>query len=862
MPSPTPSQTSSLPELEDEPQPTNRGQSTAPKARPKPKKFTNAQKTYLNSYLDKFLAECSCLDKTGTGPCKVKGNKGAKKTWVERKVIPGFIKEFQLAGRDGPELKALSDKIYRWYVNKHKDIASPTDAKPASKDRKPKAKSAFALFVEDHADEIKNYHSIKKEMYDKLDQEAQLVYQAHADASKETLKQKPDTNTIYKNQQEIVEHTGEALRSLTSFNWGGHRQVVYWVVGAYLNENDVTIPPHGVKMESFTKKIPDNVYSEHIRGPFLSHVKASIMTADRTKATAAGITFDEDEFPILPVIDVDTQPPKVVLRTLTQYLKCVWESVVTQAYAHVPVPWASLHTIASDHTTSLDLQSIPKKQLYNLYDNIHEQQKEGKRGVDLNPSTEFLNTLVSVGPQSDGDIEEIADPKKLTQVTSGAGAAELGEIDVDDGKVLNINTGSRRDNDCAPANPTFDMVPIGPVAQFACCASQADDKLDSKLKPAQPINEMVHQAPGSDIPSKAESSDNFERGGTDDGIEWLGVGIVDDTESRGAVAAANNNKCGSAKVIDEMRSSPLSNLSSSDDENPSIKGNDNLEDHATTMDITHDDEQKAAYRRHSPEVIAGTGAWKRFAFTNEPPKYASAPYPSTRRPKHHVQLKKSENATLPIVVVCVTKAQVDNVHKLNILTKGKLSKLASGLPRIRGFLNSLEDVDVTLLVHSSDRWDYGHLADDAPGVSAYQQHRKFADIVSTVVWLLACGERDVLIQNGLTDYLPPTDQRILFDTPNTAVRNLNLNIIYLSDDEDEVEKDLPQAQGSSSSITAPPIIDLVTPPNGAYSSPLLRPFLPHFLHPPVSASAAVASKSKTARKNAASGLSATAKART
>ncbi|KAJ2920759.1 hypothetical protein H1R20_g16334, partial [Candolleomyces eurysporus] len=160
--------------------------------------------------------------------------------------------------------------------------------------------------------------------------------------------------------------------------------------------------------------------------------------------------------------------------------------------------------------------------------------------------------------------------------------------------------------------------------------------------------------------------------------------------------------------------------------------------------------------------------------------------PGYQGPKLSVQLKKSENATLPVVVVCVTKAQADDVHKLNILTKGKLSKMALGLPRIQGFLNSLEDVDVTLLARSSNRCD----------------------------------------------------------------------------DDDEVEKELPQAQGSSSNITAPPIIDLVTPPNGAYSSPLLRPFLPHFLHPPVSASAAVASKSKATRKNAASGPSAPAKART
>jgi hypothetical protein len=35
-----------------------------------------------------------------------------------------------------------------------------------------------------------------------------------------------------------VDHTGEALRSLTGFDWGGHGQVVYWVIGAFLNRNE------------------------------------------------------------------------------------------------------------------------------------------------------------------------------------------------------------------------------------------------------------------------------------------------------------------------------------------------------------------------------------------------------------------------------------------------------------------------------------------------------------------------------------------------------------------------------------------------------------------------------------------------
>ncbi|KAJ2922073.1 hypothetical protein H1R20_g15023, partial [Candolleomyces eurysporus] len=669
MPSSASDRASSSPELE-ELQPANNGQSTAPRPRPKPTKFTNAQKTYLNSHLDVFLAECAHLDKTGAGPCKVKGNKGAKKAWVERKVIPGFVKTFQLAGSDGPELSALSSKIYRWYVNKHKDLVNTTEAKPAKKDPKLKAKSASALFAKDHASEIRararekghtssggylrNYHSVKKEMYDQLDQKDQLAYQTRADASKEALKQKPDASTIYENQRDVVERTGEALQSLTGFDWGGHGQVAYWVVGAYLDENErwktfKYIPSFILQMEPFTKKIPDEVYSDHIRSPFLSHVKASIKTTNRTKATAAGITFDEGGFPVLSGIDIDAQPPKALLRTLTQYIKCVWESVLPQAYTHVPVPWGSLHTISNDHVASLDLRLLPKKHLYDLYDSIHERQKQGTHGIDLAPSIEFLKTLVSAEPQSDNDIEEIADPKKVARADSNTSLANVGD------KVLNGNTAPRSatpgDNDHASVDPTFDVIPVGAIAQFRHCTTPDDDKLDR------------HHAQAAPSPSTSNDSrslgDEEEWGGAgiDDGEEWLGAGIAGDfgIDNNGfGDAEVDNEKLAGAldqsEAGDTINDDTLSSLSSLDDND--------LEDQATIMSnekvgtkrkshradessrqrskrstrLPKDEtlappprrstrQQSAGADQHSElnpdrlEVITGTGAWKRFTFT-------------------------------------------------------------------------------------------------------------------------------------------------------------------------------------------------------------------------------------------------------
>jgi hypothetical protein len=93
---------------EDSTPPGNSTKKNNSSAHAKPQKFTEDQKAYLESYADAFLAVCSHLDKTGAGPRKVKGNKGSKKDWVERQVIPGFITKFQLAGSGGPSLSGLS----------------------------------------------------------------------------------------------------------------------------------------------------------------------------------------------------------------------------------------------------------------------------------------------------------------------------------------------------------------------------------------------------------------------------------------------------------------------------------------------------------------------------------------------------------------------------------------------------------------------------------------------------------------------------------------------------------------------------------------------------------------------------------
>jgi hypothetical protein len=87
--------------------------------------------------------------------------------------------------------------------------------------------------------------------------------------------------------------------------------------------------------------------------------------------------------------------------------------------------------------SSLDLQSISTQHLYDIYDTIHERQKQGKHGIDLNPTEDFLNALVDADSQTDDDdIDEIPDPKKVTRSSLKSG----GGVDHPKGNDLEGNT--------------------------------------------------------------------------------------------------------------------------------------------------------------------------------------------------------------------------------------------------------------------------------------------------------------------------------------------------------------------------------------------------------------------------------------
>jgi len=62
---------------------------------------------YLKKQLESYQAFFNDLSARGTGVKGVKNVKGEKSEWIIANIIPGFVKEFDLDGDDGPNLASV-----------------------------------------------------------------------------------------------------------------------------------------------------------------------------------------------------------------------------------------------------------------------------------------------------------------------------------------------------------------------------------------------------------------------------------------------------------------------------------------------------------------------------------------------------------------------------------------------------------------------------------------------------------------------------------------------------------------------------------------------------------------------------------
>ena len=96
------------------------------------------------------------------------------------------------------------------------------------------------------------YHQIRDEMYDTADDETREKYEEEAKVSTRKL-MVILSNQIYmseifvsmlycvitlsRSQKDITANTGLALKKLCGWDWGGHGDTIFFVLGAYRDEN-------------------------------------------------------------------------------------------------------------------------------------------------------------------------------------------------------------------------------------------------------------------------------------------------------------------------------------------------------------------------------------------------------------------------------------------------------------------------------------------------------------------------------------------------------------------------------------------------------------------------------------------------
>ncbi|KAG6818326.1 hypothetical protein H0H93_005979 [Arthromyces matolae] len=236
-------------------------------ARHDQKIFTKEEKAFLKDYLEKYADKCARLQSQAKpGVRGTAGIVGAKGEWVLKHVYPEFVKRFNSAGPDGPNLESLKEKLKRWFSNNHK--ATGEQLHRGMSPSKPRASTAIDIFAKENGEVIKQkstkereltqqptqanlkiHRQVKTTMWNELTEEDQQAYKDKARAEKERLSSTPDPSHNYQRQKTIIKTTSQALRKLCGNGWDGHGAVVYFVQGVYRDQND--------KYKSFSVSVSD-----------------------------------------------------------------------------------------------------------------------------------------------------------------------------------------------------------------------------------------------------------------------------------------------------------------------------------------------------------------------------------------------------------------------------------------------------------------------------------------------------------------------------------------------------------------------------------------------------------------------------
>ncbi|KAF8326744.1 hypothetical protein F5887DRAFT_1084317 [Amanita rubescens] len=326
--------------------PTSASPSTVP-----PRRFNKEHEDFLKNLLPGFNEYLAKLAKKGGGSQGVKGVKGKQGDWIKTYALNPFIEKFNTHGENSA---MLFKRIKKWFWN-HGSHAQKSEVKiihvPSTPTRR-RATTARECFGNAFGSEINEkvkvereragaptqmnlslYRQIRDDMYDNADEDTRATFEEEAKTFNSKIGDRPAQSEIYayvpkpisqyvslriavdRSQKDITISTGVALKRLCGWDWGGHGDAVFFVLGAYrdqdsdINTFNCTISSE-CHVEGFKTHIPD--IEARLWERFECFAKTALpVKANSTGTSAALSTIDDSASDMKKdedIIDIPTPP--------------------------------------------------------------------------------------------------------------------------------------------------------------------------------------------------------------------------------------------------------------------------------------------------------------------------------------------------------------------------------------------------------------------------------------------------------------------------------------------------------------------------------------------------------------------------
>ncbi|KAF8143179.1 hypothetical protein K438DRAFT_1783988 [Mycena galopus ATCC 62051] len=263
---------------------------------------------------------------------------GTKETYVKVKLFPIIDQEFSISGPNGYSTGPFIVTVARILKNHHSYQLKKDDNQDKPTVKKPRATNAVNVFNKAHGPEVSAatkaafgaqgikpskaayvnaYNTNAKKMLEESSPEVQERMKAEAKLENERRAAKPPPEHMAENQKQVFRSVDKNLRALMGDNWGGHGRMVFYVRGAYVDQEG--------RIQRFRSSIGPNrtvpaFISEH-EGPvdtdFNRWTREVLDPQDG--APLPRLQFDSNGVLSLPDIDIDAADAATLRSLIKSY---------------------------------------------------------------------------------------------------------------------------------------------------------------------------------------------------------------------------------------------------------------------------------------------------------------------------------------------------------------------------------------------------------------------------------------------------------------------------------------------------------------------------------------------------------------